>query len=195
MAENSKKTNNEQKTNYSVGDLDGYVKRFGNVVKDDKAKPASKRARKSSKIDKTFAPVVVSSNKKNGSKKSGTQKSRKAIAGNGLSSRKPCDKLTTCSEKKQSKPKPKPKKGITEKPSESQKNLVKDAIYLNESDGLYYDTATGVALKDMFSDEEKKDYCDKKYGKGNWKKLSKSELRRRFQIEMELKEIENSFNY
>lgn len=43
--------------------------------------------------------------------------------------------------------------------------------------------------KELFSYEEKKAYCDAKYGVGNWYFMSKDELRECFRIEVEKRKI------
>lgn len=66
-------------------------------------------------------------------------------------------------------------------------------IRIDFETGIAYDIASGKALRDMYTDAEKKRYCDRTYGKGRWRKMTYDEVRERMKMDVELRKIAKSF--
>ena len=67
-------------------------------------------------------------------------------------------------------------------------------IRIDFETGIAYDIASGKALRDMYTDTEKKRYCDRTYGKGRWRKMTYDEVRERMKMDVELRKIAKSFD-
>ena len=184
MTENNERVESDGKV-VTTEDLERYLsERLGRSV------VARKDSDKKSESESVFTPVEVPNSKKT---KEGTfekteEKPKRTRRKSTSGSRKRATKATGEPTKKSSKVKSSKKVDLV-----SDEKLG-DGIYLDESTGLYHDKATGIALKDLYTDEEKKKYCDKKYGKGNWRKMSYEEFRRKFKMDMEIRAIAKSLS-
>lgn len=183
MTENNERVESNAKV-ITTEELERYLsERLGRSV------VARKDSDKKSESKSVFTPVEVPNSKKTkeGTSEKTEEKPKRTRRKSTSGSRKRATKATGESTKKSSRGK------SSKKVDAVADEKLGDDIYLDESTGLYYDKATGIALKDLYTDEEKKEYCDKKYGKGNWRKMSYEEFRRKFKMDMEIRAIANSF--
>lgn len=187
MTESNERVSNNDKV-LTTEELGRYFsERFGISAVSEKNSKTSKKSSSKSVV----VPVEVPSKKeeKEGISKKTAEKPKKTRRKSTSDSSKKATRVTGKSTKKTSEGKSNNK---TSK-ADFDNNPVDD-IYLDASTGLYYDSATGIALKDLYTDEEKKKYCDKKYGKGNWRKMSYEEFRRKFKMDMEIRAIAKSLS-
>lgn len=107
------------------------------------------------------------------------------------------DKLKASSKKANkggSKPKKKTSSSSKAKPKKEPAKEKDMGIRIDFETGIAYDIASGKALRDMYTDAEKKRYCDRTYGKGRWRKMTYDEVREKMKIDMELRKIAKSFD-
>lgn len=98
--------------------------------------------------------------------------------------------------KKSNKGASKPKKKTSSSSKAKSKKPAKEedmGIRIDFETGIAYDIASGKALRDMYTDAEKKRYCDRTYGKGRWRKMTYDEVRERMKMDVELRKIAKSF--
>lgn len=117
----------------------------------------------------------VSSDKKLNDALGGKSKAKTKKSNNGVS--KPRKKTSSSSKAKSKKPTKEEDMGIR----------------IDFETGIAYDIASGKALRDMYTDAEKKRYCDRTYGKGRWRKMTYDEVRERMKMDVELRKIAKSF--